>query len=209
MSWQQLFIIVGAHFLALLSPGPDFFIVLRNSLVHGQRAGVLTSIGVASANGVFIFAAITGFTLLRDQPIIYGFLYWTGCIYLTWLGWCCWRARRHTIKQPSAQSLLNADPTKSFLLAGFLSGILNPKNALFYLTLFTLLIGRSTSLSWQILCGFWMFFAVFGWDSLVALSAGHPRVMVSFGSRIGNIHLGSAIVLWFISLGMFWNGVAA
>ncbi|QZA77488.1 LysE family translocator [Deefgea tanakiae] len=207
MSWQQLFVIIGAHFLALLSPGPDFFIVVRNSLLHGRRAGVITSVGIALANGVFIVIAIAGFTFLRDQPFLYGLLYWSGCIYLAWLGLCFWRARRHTVSLPESNDADISSLMKNHLLAGFLSGILNPKNALFYLALFTVLIGRNTAVAWQAICGIWMFFAVFAWDCFVAWSAGHPRIMSKFGSRVGGIHQGSAIVLWLISLGMCWNGL--
>lgn len=35
--WQQFLVIAGAHFLALLSPGPDFFLIVRSAVVNGAR----------------------------------------------------------------------------------------------------------------------------------------------------------------------------
>src|SRR5690606_10202195 len=61
--------------------------------------------------------------------------------------------------------------------AGFGSGILNPKNALFYASLFALLAGERTSAGVQLAYGVWMFAAVLGWDLLVAAGIGHPAVM--------------------------------
>lgn len=36
--WQQFLVIAGAHFLALLSPGPDFFLIVRSAVINGARA---------------------------------------------------------------------------------------------------------------------------------------------------------------------------
>ena len=50
--WQQFLIIAGAHFLALLSPGPDFFLIVRSAVVNGARVASGVCVGIALANGV-------------------------------------------------------------------------------------------------------------------------------------------------------------
>ena len=60
MGWQHFFLVAGAHFLALLSPGPDFFLVLRSALRQGRRQANAVCVGIALANGVYIALAVTG-----------------------------------------------------------------------------------------------------------------------------------------------------
>lgn len=47
-------LIASAHFLALLSPGPDFFLVARSALAAGWRTASGACLGIALANGLFI-----------------------------------------------------------------------------------------------------------------------------------------------------------
>lgn len=210
MDWHRFTLIAGAHFLALLSPGPDFFLIVRYALVQGTGTAALASLGIALANGLFIIAAISGFTLLRDQPVFYALLYWSGCSYLVWLGLRFWQAglTKALLPEESQISCKSGGTSRwSALLAGFLSGILNPKNALFYLTLFTLIAGRNTTPAWQIACGIWMFWAVLAWDCIVSWAVGHPRIMEKFSQQLGLVHRTSALLLWLISAGMLWNGI--
>lgn len=210
MDGHHFALIAGAHFLALLSPGPDFFLLVRHALVQGARAAVVASVGIALANGVFIVAAIAGFTVLRDQPIAYAVLYWSGCAYLAWLGLRFWQAGKPALPVPDAGQPTTPNTRLALpglLLSGFLSGILNPKNALFYLTLFTLMVGRDTALLWQAVCGLWMFVAVLAWDCAVSWAVGHPRIMTAFTRQLGVVHRCSALLLWLLAGGLLWNGV--
>jgi threonine/homoserine/homoserine lactone efflux protein len=202
-------LLAGAHFLALLSPGPDFFLIVRYALVQGAGAAALASVGIALANGVFIVAAISGFTLLRDQPLAYALLYWSGCAYLAWLGLRFWQAGKVAALSSATDRpapLAARVSSLGLLVSGFLSGILNPKNALFYLALFTLMVGRNTAPLWQTVCGLWMFCAVLAWDWAVSWAAGHPRVMRQFSRQLSLVHRSSGVLLWTIALGMLYHG---
>ena len=199
MSWQQFTILVGAHFLALLSPGPDFFLLLNHSLTHGRRAGYRTALGIACANGIFIAAALCGITWLQTNQHAYRVMYWCGCGYLTWLGWQFMNATPSKIEvnsKPASQ--LNP----SFFARGFASGRMNPKNALFYLTLFTVLSGKENSGIGRSLAGVWMFFAVLIWDCMVCWIITQPRVLSAFSIRQTLVNRASAVMLFCIAGGM-------
>jgi hypothetical protein len=45
--WQQFLLIAGLHFLALLSPGPDFFLIVRSAVVNGTRVASGVCVGIA------------------------------------------------------------------------------------------------------------------------------------------------------------------
>ena len=110
MGWQQFFLVAGAHFLALLSPGPDFFLVLRSALRQGRRQANAVCVGIALANGVYIALAVTGVALLQPGSAAFEALRWGGCAYLAWLGWACVRAAGETVEiKPANLPLPAAD----------------------------------------------------------------------------------------------------
>src|SRR5690606_36345626 len=83
---EQFLIIAAAHFLALLSPGPDFFLMARTSLVAGWRVASGACLGIALANGLFIVAAFAGTAALRPDSLLFVVLQLAGCAYLLYLG---------------------------------------------------------------------------------------------------------------------------
>jgi threonine/homoserine/homoserine lactone efflux protein len=193
MSWQHFLLLAGAHFLALLSPGPDFLLLVNHTLRHGRRAGYVTAGGIACANGVFIVAAISGLSWLQHSPLAYQLCYWIGCAYLAWLGWQFWLAAR---APQSAGPAAAGAASGRFFLRGFLSGILNPKNALFYLTLFTVLAGKDSSMAGRSLAGLWMFAVVLGWDCFVSYWLAFANNMAFLQRKQRLLHQGSAWVMW-------------
>lgn len=202
MTWHHFFLLAGAHFLALLSPGPDFFLLLNHTVSHGLRAGLLTALGIACANGVFIAAAVAGVSWLQDNTLAYGLVYATGCIYLMWLGGQFWRAASlHTADAPDITAPVSHS---GFWWRGVLSGVLNPKNALFYLTLFALLAGKDSTVWQRSAAGLWLFVAVLAWDAFVCWALARPSLLAWFQRQLALLHRSSALLLWGVAAGMVW-----
>lgn len=181
---QQFLIVAAAHLLALLSPGPDFFLMARTSLAAGRRVATGTAVGIALANGVFIVTAFTGAAALRQDSAIFAALQIAGGVYLIHLGMMFLRhAASQSLQAPESSPTA---PARSGLTwtraagAGFLSGILNPKNALFYASLAAMLSGPHASVGGKTVYGVWMFSVVLGWNALVAGLIGHPVVLRRF-----------------------------
>lgn len=194
---QQFLIVAAAHFLALLSPGPDFFLVARTAIASGWRTASGACLGIAVANGVFIVMAFAGTTALRPDSPLFMVLQGAGCAYLMYLGVLFLRhagattlpiksdARATAAPSPHTESIHPAtDAWWHALGMGFLSGILNPKNALFYASLATLLTGPDASPGWKVFYGLWMFGVVLLWDLLVALLIGNQRVLRRFARAL-------------------------
>lgn len=186
---QQFLVIAVAHFLALLSPGPDFFLVARTSLASGWKIASGVSVGIALANGVFIIFAFAGVKALTPDSLWFVLLQLSGCAYLLYVGTLFIRHAGDGVlhvpaskDQPSSNGALFA--WGCALGMGFLSGILNPKNALFYASWVTMLTGPyAISTGWQVFYGLWMFSVVALWDVLVAVLIGNKVVLQHF-SRI-------------------------
>lgn len=208
-NWQQFLIIVGAHFLALLSPGPDFFLVVRSAVVNGVRTASGVCVGIALANGVYIALAISGVAVLQETAGLFALLKWGGCAYLAWLGWRFLAARGALA--PTSPEIAPSDKAVAAgswwreCRVGFLSGILNPKNSLFYASLFSLGFGPDTSVGLQLAYGAWMFLAVLIWDLAIARAAGHPRVVRRFMAHVRKVERVTGAVLLSIAAGIVWS----
>lgn len=205
---QQFLIIAAAHFLALLSPGPDFFLITRTSLSAGWRIASGACLGIALSNGVFIVAAFAGFSALRAGSLPFVSLQLAGCVYLLYLGWLFIRhagSNSPQITPSAAVQRSAAASTASWLRAagmGFLSGILNPKNALFYASLAAMLSGAQASMGWKIAYGTWMFSVVLLWDLLVAVAIGNQRILQRFTHALPWLERISGVVLILLALGV-------
>ncbi len=177
---SQFLIIAAAHFLALLSPGPDFFLVVRMSVNAGWRIATGACLGIALANGVFIVAALGGISVFRPESRLFLVIQLAGCLYLLYIGGLFIRHAGTSALAAVAGDDHQACRNHSWwhgATMGFLSGILNPKNALFYVSLASLLASAHTSVGWKIFYGLWMFSVVLLWDILIATIMGNNVVL--------------------------------
>lgn len=203
--WQQFLVIAGAHFLALLSPGPDFFLIVRSAIANGARVASGVCVGIALANGVYIGLAVSGIALLQEIAGLFVVLKWSGCLYLAWLGWRFLGVRAGTASVAVSSASVVASGWWCECRTGFLSGILNPKNSLFYASLFSLGFERETPLGVQLAYGLWMFAVVLVWDLGIARAAGHPRFVRRFMAKVHRLEQFTGVVLLGIAAGIAWS----
>jgi threonine/homoserine/homoserine lactone efflux protein len=116
-----------------------------------------------------------------------------GCAYLLYLGWLF---LRH-----AGKSRLDAKPATGKarwpggVAMGFVSAILNPKNALFYVSLATVLAARQTSPVAMVAYGAWMIVAVLAWDMAVALAIGSSALRQRFARALPLLERLSGVML--------------
>ncbi len=199
---QQFLIIAAAHFLALLSPGPDFFVIARTSMSAGWRVASGACVGIAAANGAFILAAFGGMTAFRPDSTIFVAVQVAGCVYLLYLGYLFIKhagsgalvAERVARNEPLQQATISWRKATGM---GFASGILNPKNALFYASL-AAMVANSNAGS-KAIYGAWMFSIVLLWDVLIAFMMGNRTVLKHFSRALPLLERASGAVLILIA----------
>jgi threonine/homoserine/homoserine lactone efflux protein len=77
-----------------IAPGPDFVVVMKNSLGYGRSAGRATALGIASALVIHVSYTILGFAfILQHYPTLFHLIQLAGAGYLVWLGWHALRSR--------------------------------------------------------------------------------------------------------------------
>ena len=165
---MELFIVIAVtHFVALLSPGPDFFLILMTALNSGQRRARYTVFGIVAGNA-FILALI--FTLLGGFGHIHAFvlmlLHGLGVAYLLYLSMQCFRYKHHENVEVQAH---DSTPHQNRILCftqGLQSSLLNPKNMMFYSSLILLVYAKFDFYT-LLLMSLWMVTVVLIWNLLV------------------------------------------
>ncbi len=153
--------------LAVVSPGADFAMVTRNSLMLSRRAGVLTAVGIALGVLVHVAYSIAGIGLLIAKSIVlFNALRLIGAGYLVYLGITMLRAQPVDPRQSTVPAMAISD--RAALRIGFFTNALNPKTTLFVLSLFTQVIHPQTPLVVQLGYGAFISLAHLIWFSLVA-----------------------------------------
>ena len=132
-----MFIVTG--WLLNLTPGPDVLYIVRHAMRQGVQAGMVAALGIVSGCFVHVLAAALGVgALLAASATAFTVLKWVGAAYLVWMGVKLLLARAAaspmlavSVGQDAAGS--EALPLSRIWRQGFLTNVLNPKVALFFL----------------------------------------------------------------------------
>lgn len=172
MFLAQFLTVAVVHFLAVASPGPDFAVVTRNSLVYTRKIGIYTALGVGIGIGVHVAYSLLGIAFVISQSVIlFNVIKYVGATYLVYIGVKSLIARRETDAKNKSEFEKAQEDISLFaaIRTGFLTNVLNPKATLFFLALFTQVISPATPKFIQFLYGLEMMTATFVWFSLVSL----------------------------------------
>ncbi len=194
-----------AHFVALLSPGVDFFLILTNSSKHGRASGIITSTGIAFANLVYILLALFGITLIKDNQTLFLTIKILGSFYLLYIGFLLLKSKKRELFSKKIEKKDEKKDVVKYFLMGFLSAILNPKNSIFYFTMFSISIQNHTLFYVQSFFALWMFLAVLLWDIFVVYLVTNVKsknFLEKYSNKIEKI---SGFILLFLALSIIFN----
>jgi threonine/homoserine/homoserine lactone efflux protein len=121
---------VAAALVVLLIPGPGVLYMVARSLGQGQRAGLVSVVGLSVGALVHVSAATAGLSaILLTSATAFGFVKTLGAGYLIYLGVRAILARDETtdVGAPSPRSL------RRLFIDGVVVSVLNPKIAVFFL----------------------------------------------------------------------------
>ncbi|MEC3918130.1 LysE family translocator [Nocardia sp. CDC160] len=136
LSLTEILTLAGVIVLGSMSPGPDFLIVLRNSVVSGRHAGIASAGGIAA--GVFVWALVTAIGvagLLAASAQAYTVVKLVGAIYLAFIGIRALLAARRGDYRPDPDAAANRRSALVSFRQGLLTNLLNPKCAVFFIAL--------------------------------------------------------------------------
>ena len=195
MPLEALLLVLAIHAVALISPGPDFAVVTRLSIVSGRATGLWAAAGVATAIGIYVLVCAFGLTLvLAALPGLSVALSVVGAAYLAWLGIQCLRSQG---KLPEAQG--EGRGGRAFV-TGLLTNLLNPKAMLYFGSILSQVLTPDLGLGAKALLWVLLVGESFLWFALVAALFSSPRVLAWLRARL----------LWFDrAIGVVLLGLAA
>ena len=181
---SQFLAVTVIGFLAVISPGPDFIIVTRNSLLYSKKVGLCTAWGIVVGNFWWISLSLAGVSyLLSRVAILYSLIKFAGALYLIYLG-----AKALFAKRPAASDEESAVADKRNSLTagaafriGLLTNLLNPKCGLFFVSFFSVILTSKTPLWLQTFYGLEVVVFASIWFSLLATILSISRVKQTFG----------------------------
>ncbi len=186
MYWMGFMTVALVHLLAVASPGPDFAVVVRESVAQGRRAGSWTALGVGCGIFVHVAYSLLGIGLIVSQSIVlFNLFKWLAAAYLVYLGWRALRARPMSLEAIDGANAPVARSAWRAFVIGFVTNGLNPKATLFFLSLFTVVISPDTPLLVQAGYGLYLAGATALWFLLVAWLFSRGRVRAGF-ARLGH-----------------------
>jgi RhtB (resistance to homoserine/threonine) family protein len=174
--------ICAIHTLALISPGPDFILALKNSITYSRKTGIYTAIGFALGIATHLLYCITGLAFLISQSIIiFNIIKYLGAAYLIYIGFKSFTSKSAPVEistgENSEDTTKKADITSlQAIKSGYLTNLFNPKATMYMLALFTMVIKPGTPIGVIVAASAYIVLATMAWFSLVAVFFSQKRV---------------------------------
>lgn len=203
----EFFTITFIIMLAAVSPGPDFALVIKNSLQHNRKSGIFSALGVSCSLLIHSTYCIFGLAIIISHSLfLFNIIKYLGAGYLIYLGIKSLLAKRKEIPKIQDQASRSSLSNLQSFMQGFLCNLLNPKAIMFILAFFTLIIKPSTSLPAQFGFGIEIFLIHFIWFSWLSIMITHSRVkktlnkiefyivkvmgifLIAFGAHVAFLH---------------------
>ncbi|AYH07231.1 LysE family transporter [Pectobacterium parmentieri] len=161
--------------LGMLSPGPDFFLVIRNAARYPRAAAMMTAIGVICGVATHMTYCVAGLAVvITTTPWLFNVLKYAGAAYLIWIGIQALFARGGS-KMDVSNLVQQSVSLKKAFLQGYLCNLLNPKATLFFLAMFTQVLNIHSGIGEKL----WYAMIIWGlsvvwWPLLVVLFQSEP-----------------------------------
>ncbi|MBS9432357.1 LysE family transporter [Photorhabdus hainanensis] len=168
-------VVITISTLGMLSPGPDFFLVVKNAIRYQRSAAMMTVMGLIAAIACHMVYCVAGLAIvITTTPWLFNLMKYAGAAYLIWIGINSLFSRGGNTLTLDDQPRQIVTFKKAFM-QGFLCNLLNPKATLFFLAIFTQLLNVNSGVGeklWyaSIIWGL----AVIYWPLLVILIQSAP-----------------------------------
>lgn len=185
------------HLLAVMSPGPDVALTVRNSVLYGRRSGLFTSLGIVCGNMFLVAGAVFGISaLINGIPSLRSVIMLIGGIYLIYMGFSSVR----TISDTTVDNFSDNSEKKSFF-SGFITNVTNVKAGLYYVSIFSKFITDEITITVKIIYCTTVLLVTLFWFSLAAFIFASASVRSRYMKKRCLLELLMGLVL--IILGIF------
>lgn len=123
------FLFIASSIMIILIPGQDMILVMSRSIAQGQKAGIVTALGVSiGLMGHTILATLGLGALLLASEWLFNIIKYLGAAYLIYLGYQLIKSDEHKLAMKDMPKV----SYKKMFIQGAVSNISNPKITIFY-----------------------------------------------------------------------------
>lgn len=208
-----LITLASVHFIALMSPGPDFALVVQNSTRYGRQTGLMIALGLSIGILLHSILSLTGISyLVHTKPTLFLVLQILGGSYLTYLGLSGIKAIYSAVTTPEKPSTTRKDLTlnskKQAFIKGMTTNLLNPKALVFFVSLMSTLVPGSMSTSGKISALVILWSLSLFWFALLAWALSTQQIQRSLNKAA--LYIDSFCCVIFLLLGstILWQAVS-
>ncbi|AWH87301.1 LysE family translocator [Limnobaculum parvum] len=161
--------------LGMLSPGPDFFLVIKNAARYRRSVAMMTALGVILGVATHMSYCVAGLAVvITATPWLFNLLKYAGALYLIWIGIQALLSRGGS-KMDVTNLSHQKTSYKNAFIQGYLCNLLNPKATLFFLSVFTQVLSINSSTGEKLWYAFiiWILAAIW-WPLLIVLIQSAP-----------------------------------
>lgn len=189
---------------AIVSPGADLAMVMRQAIVQGRRQAIITSFGIGTSLMFHVTYTILGLGLIISQSVyLFNIVKWFGVAYLVYIGIKALRAGKTEMEvapeTDDGVKMQGQSALKAFSL-GFAANALNPKPVFFFLSIFSTVVSAHTPIAIKFGYGLIMATCLIAWFIAVSMFMTTPRMRAAFSRASQWIDRTSGVV--FIALGI-------
>ena len=179
MNWLLLVAVFG---VAVVSPGPDLVMAIRNSVMYARRAGVMTAIGFGLGVIFHVTYTLAGLAaIIAKSVLLFNILKYVGAAYLLYVGIKALRSKGMSADATPEGPVVHGTMSDfQAIRSGFITNLFNPKATMFFLALFSQIIHPDYSLAVQALFGLTCVLMVTAWFSGVAIVLNAPAIKARF-----------------------------
>ena len=197
--------VVFIHILAVSSPGPDFFLEIKNTLQYSLKIGIYTSLGFALGNIFHITYSVFAVKYIDNNPWLLNVVQVLGAIYLIVIGIQALGIAKKKLK--IKKSLSNEETETSIsnfeaIKMGVVTNLLNAKAGLYFISIFTVIIPPNSPRTITFSIGLLLIAITFTWFSLVAYFFTKPKIKSAYLKQENLINkvLGSVLIFFGLKL---------
>jgi threonine/homoserine/homoserine lactone efflux protein len=201
---NQFLAVALAHLLAVISPGPDFILITRQSFLYGRKTSIYTALGIASGILIHVTYCIIGLNFLLNNDNIVFYLKLLSSLYLTYLGIVSIFSKNFTPINNIDENakILKISPIVAYR-DGFITNILNIKATFFFMSLYLYI--NTDVLTIRLLYGLWMSIITGLWFILLSIMLTNSIIKENTYNYQFYINKLMGIVLLYIAIKIYFN----
>lgn len=213
---HEFLILAVVHFLAVVAPGPDFAVVIQQSVSNGRKTGIVTALGIGAGISVHVLYTILGFGLLiQTNVLVFNGVKLIAALYLIYLGYqlissnigkkATAAAIETSTSDTVTETRIPQTTLKQAFLKGFITNATNPKATIFFLGIFTSIVSPQTPMLIQFGYGLWMCLVNATWFMLVAVLFTTTKVRHMFLSKKNMFEIVMGVILILLALKLLFD----